>query len=217
MTGADMLSELDDHGFSDTTTTRKLVELNDALHDVCSREPWPFLEKTLQLSFDGTSGLASNFPSDFRQMLTVTDPSTGSTINAERADVIRKRNASQLTYSAAPTWFYEEAGKVKVFPIPSSGYKLDSLYLCVHPTIDGSTLESGILIPARHSRVVVVGALYKLYALEDDPENSQLFKSEFEDRILKMREDLVRTQYDRPDRIWVVDEDDWDMYSPFYS
>ena len=37
-------------------------------------------------------------------------------------------------------------------------------------------------------------------------------KAEYEDRVRKMREDLMRQQYDRPDRIFVLDEDDLDFY-----
>lgn len=209
---SDWLQELTDHGFEDTTDTRKLVAINDTLADLCSREPWPFLQKTIQLSFDGTSGKASNFPSDFRAMLTLTDPSTGATINHERADVLRKRYASQWSLVDIPVYFYMEGNFAKAYPLPTSGYKLDALYLCSHPVVDATTLEAAILLPPRHHRVVPVGALYKLYAMEDDPENSALFKAEYEDRILKMREDLSHQQYDRPDRIWVTDDDDYDTY-----
>jgi hypothetical protein len=209
---SDWLSELTDHGFEDTTNTRKLAEINATISDLCAREPWPFLQKTIQLSFDGTSGKASNFPSDFRAQLTLTDPSTGRTINWERADVLRKRYASQWSLVDAPTYFYDETGIIRAYPIPTSGYKLDSLYLCTHPVVDENTAESAILLPARHHHAVPVGTLYKLYAMEDDPENSALFKAEYEDLIMKMREDLSRLQYDRPDRIWVLDDDDYDMY-----
>lgn len=208
---SDWLQELTDHGFEDTTDTRKLVAINDTLADVCSREPWPFLEKTLQFSFDGTSGKPSNFPTDFKALVTLTDPSTGRTINHERRDVLQKRYASQWSLVDIPVYFYMESGVARAYPIPTSGYKLDSLYLATHPVVTSATLEAEILIPPRHHRVVPIGALYKLYAMEDDPENSSLFKAEYEDRIQKMREDLSHLQYDRPDRIWVTDADDWDI------
>jgi hypothetical protein len=209
---SDMTAEMDDHGFGDTPATRKLSVLNDTIGDLCSREPWPFLQKTLQLSFDGTSGKASNFPADFRSILALTDPSNGSTIGWERGDVLRKRNASQWSLVATPYCFYDEAGIVRAYPIPPSAYKLDMLYLCTHPVVDGSTLEAAILLPARHHRILVVGSLYKLYTMEDDPELAGVFKQEYEDRYMKMREDLSRVQYDRPDRIWMTDYDDYDTY-----
>lgn len=208
----DMIAEMDDHGFGDTTTIRKVSLLNATVSNLCAIEPWPFLEKTIQLSFDGTSGKASNFPADFRAQLTLTDPSTGRTINHERADVLRKRYASQWGLVDSPLYFYKETGIIRAYPLPTSGYKLDSLYLCVHPVLTSGSLETDILLPPRHHRVLVAGTLYKLYTLEDDPELGQVFKQEYKDNIADMREDLVQQQYDRPDRIWVTDDDDYDMY-----
>ena len=132
---SDWIQELTDHGFEDTTETRKVALLNATLSDVCAREPWPFLQKTIQLSFDGTSGKASNFPSDFRALLALTDPSTGRTINWERADVLRKRFASQWSLVDSPTYCYDEAGIIRAYPIPTSGYKLDAFYICTHPQV----------------------------------------------------------------------------------
>lgn len=209
---SDMIAELDDHGFGDTTTTRKVALLNATISNLCGLEPWPFLEKSFQLSFDGTSGKASNFPSNFRALLTLTDPSTGRTINHERADVLRKRYADQWSLVDAPNFFYTESGLIRAYPIPPSGYKLNSLYLCTHPVLTSNSLEADILIPARHHRVPVAGTLYKLYTMEDDPELASVFKAEYKDNIADMREDLSHLQYDRPDRIWVTDDDDYDSY-----
>ena len=39
-----MISDIDDHGFEDSSEERKLAVLNDVYQDVLSREAWPFLE-----------------------------------------------------------------------------------------------------------------------------------------------------------------------------
>jgi len=206
----DWLSELDDHGFEDTVTGRKLAVLNDTIADICSREPWPFLEKTLQLDYDGSSAEATNWPSDFSKALVLTDPTNGIVLNWERLDTVRKRHPANLTDVAAPYLFYMIGSKVYPYPTPPNGTVLDLAYLAFHPQVTDSTVEADILIPARHHCVVPVGALYKLYMMEDDPELAQVFSQEYESRIEKMREDLMRQQYDRPDAIFVNDEDYFD-------
>lgn len=211
---AAIISEIDDHGFADTSSTRKVGIINDTIADICSREPWPFLEKEASLAFDGTTGSPSNVPADFSKLVGLHDPSTGAAVSWERWEVIRKRFANQLTILGlgAPINYYFVGGKLKVYPIPASSQTLDMDYICFHPTVDASTLEAAILIPARHSRAITLGSLYKLYALEDDPELSAVFAGEYEHRLSIMREDLVRTQYDTPDRIFVQDADDYDVY-----
>lgn len=210
-----LISELDDHGFGDTPTTRKVGVINDTIADVCSREPWPFLEKELTLTFNGSTSVPSNTPADFSKAVGLHDPSTGAAVSWERWEVIRKRYANQLTTLGlgAPINYYFVGGQLKVYPIPASSQTLDLDYVCFHPTVAQGSLETSILIPARHSRVIVLGSLYKLYSMEDDPELSAVFSAEYEHRISIMREDLIRVQYDTPDRIFVQDPDDYDDYS----
>jgi hypothetical protein len=210
----DLVSELNDHGFEDTASTRKVGIINDTIADICSREPWPFLEKELTLTFDGANALPSNFPVDFSKAIGLHDPSSGASISWERWEVIRKRFANALGSlgQGAPINYYFVGGKLKVYPIPSASQTIDLDYLAFHPTVNAASLETDILIPARHSRVIVLGSLYKLYSMEDDPELSAVFSSEYEHRISIMREDLIRVQYDTPDRIFVQDADDYDTY-----
>lgn len=209
-----LVSELDDHGFADTASARKVGVINDTIADICSREPWPFLEKEFQLTFDGANGLPSNFPADFSKAVGLHDPATGFPIAWERWEVIRKRFANQLNVLGlgSPINYYFVAGKLKVYPIPAATQLIDLDYICFHPTVTAATLEAGILVPARHSRVIVLGSLYKLYSMEDDPELSTVFATEYEHRLSIMREDLIRVQYDTSDRIFVQDADDYDTY-----
>jgi len=61
---SEIIDDLEDHGFEDTSEARKLAALNDTLWDVTGREPWPFLEKSVALSFNGSSSTPTNLPSD---------------------------------------------------------------------------------------------------------------------------------------------------------
>ncbi len=212
---AALVAEIDDHGFADTTSGRKVGVINDTIADICSREPWPFLEKEILLTFNGASPLPSNMPVDFSKAVGLHEPSSGNAVNWERWEVVRKRFASQLATLGlgSPLNYYFVGGKLKIYPIPTAAQTLNMDYVAFHPTVSAGTLESGILIPARHSRVIVLGSLYKLYSMEDDPELSQVFAQEYEHRLSIMREDLIRIQYDKPDHIFVQDPEDYD-HSP---
>jgi len=69
-------------------------------------------------------------------------------------------------------------------------------------------LQASILLPPRHHQTIVLGALFRLYKMEDDPENGNMFQVDYENKIQQMHEDLFRRQYQRSDQIFVVDEDD---------
>jgi hypothetical protein len=202
---ADILSELNDHGFEDTASSRKVSILNDTVADVCSREPWPFLEKEITLTFNGSSAVPTNWPSDFSKEVGVNSPA-GYKLTWERWDALRERYATDLAATGAPRHFYFVKNQLKAYPIPASTDTLNMEYICWHPELSETSVEADILIPARHHRVLVVGTLTKLYAMEDDPELSQLFQGMYQERLRMMREDLMRVQY-APDSILVFDDD----------
>lgn len=212
MNVADIVAELDDHGFSDTASTRKLAFLNDTVWDICSRLPWSFLEAEVDLTFDGTNPQPTNWPANFKAALMVTDPTTGNQIRWERWDSVQRTFANAMTQGGAPNVYYFVAKKGRFYPVPGASQTLHMLYLRRHPTLLQSDLESAILIPADHHEAITLGTLVKLYRMEDDPELSILFKGEFEERLAKMTEDLERTQYDSNDMVFMVDPEDYDAY-----
>ena len=218
MTPADILSELDDHGFADTSTTRKMSVLNDTIADVCSREPWPFLEKEITLTFDGTNAYPSNLPTDFSKVLGIQDLLLGRPIRFERWEVIRKKFGSNVTQQnlGDAMYYYFVKGQPRIYPTPAASSSMQLEYVCWHPTIQQSDPETAILLPPRHHRVLTLGSLYKLYSLEDDPELASAFEAEYEHRISIMREDLIRVQYDSPDHIYMSDIDYFDEGGPWY-
>jgi hypothetical protein len=58
--------------------------------------------------------------------------------------------------------------------------------------------------------VLVTGALYKLYLMEDDAELSAQFERHFENRIERMRVDLHQRQIDREEYIIDVDPESYE-------
>lgn len=209
MTVADMLADINSHGFTDTPDTQKLILLNDTIRDVNSRERWPFLVKTTNLNFDGSSPTPTNVPSDMRAVKWITDLTTGQTIWPERDDTIFNRYGNQLTMVDIPFAFYFVGTALKFYPIPPAAtgrYQLD--YWAVQSAVDASTSESSILMPPQHHRVYTLGTLAKLYSQEDDNDLASQKFQEFEARINTMRFDLFNQQTMRQDHIFVIDEDD---------
>lgn len=206
---ADILTELTDHGFEDTSEARKVAMINDTLWDIESREIWPFLEKTATLNFDGTNPYPSNIPSDFKQVLWLYDNTNGITLWPERLSTIRDRYGSQISQVADPVWYYFVGNQLRLYPVPGTAtgrYQLD--YIATQPAVTASSVAADMLLPARHHRTIVLGTLWRLYKMEDDPENGNMFQIDYENRIMQMHEDLFRRQQQRADQIFVIDEDD---------
>lgn len=208
MDSAAMLSILDDHGFGDTATARKVEALQATVDEICAREPWPFLEK--QNSTFSLSTSTPTMPTDFRAALSLIIPSVGQVVVPERLDTITKNYPSSLTATGVPFNYYFVANQLTLLPAPDTTYTALLTYLCTHPTITSTSAETVFLIPPRHHRLIVTGTLVKLYMMEDDADLAQGFASEFERLMAVMESDVWKKQYDRTDR--VVDVwDDWDV------
>lgn len=209
MNVSDIIDELDSHGFADTETTEKLRVINDTIGDVCSREPWQFMEASEDVTLTAGDNTPT-LPTNFRAMLTFIIPSEGRVLQPERLDTIAKTYPSSLTEQGVPYFYYFVGAELRVLPVPATTYTATAFFLKNHPTVTADTVEADILIPVRHHRVITLGSLAKLYAGEDDPSNAALFDSQYEARIQLMESDTWKKQYDRPDRI--IDlwgDDDW--------
>lgn len=207
---AEIISDLNDHGFTDAATTSKVRVIQDVIWEIEAIRPWPFLETKTDLSFDGTSGLASNWPTDFRAALKLKNKATGRLLEPVRQDALEEMVGVDLAKVAAPVVYYTEAEKAYLWPVPSNGTSVRMRYLRYSAAISDTSPETAILIPKRHHRVIVLGALIRLYDMEDDPELAARFEGHYENRLQKMAEDLFLKQYDRPDYVSVIDLDLWD-------
>lgn len=207
---SEMITDLGDYGFTDSSTNTKVRALQKAIRRIERIRPWPFLETSANLTFDETSGLATNFPSNFRAALLLKDVNSGVRLEpvdqADLEDIV----GTQLAQVGAPRYYYSEAEKLKLWPVPPNGTTVRMRYLRNSDPITSSTLESAILIPARHHDVIVAGALVILYDMEDDPELAARQQSHYQEALAEMVEDLFRKQYDRPEFVRVTDPDSWD-------
>lgn len=210
----DLIDEFNDHGFTDTSITRKVALINDTIWDICSREPWPFLEKEVTLDFDGTSSAPTNFPSDFRAALAVRRNDNGDPLDPERYDVLARKYGQTLTQAGQPVVYYFKGSQLNVYFVPGAGSAVLTMeYLAHHPTLTQGSAENAILIPPQHHRAIALGALYKLYDMDDDFDIGASFQAQYEDRLMKMRNELWMRQYDRPQRIYGIDDFDLQFLS----
>jgi hypothetical protein len=222
MTVAEMMSELSDHGFDDASDARMLAVLNDANRDACSRRPWPFLEKTILLTFDGSSGVPTNSPSDLRAVTSVGIVAGGDTCSTQpqwmRRDVWLSAYASAMTTTGTPTVFTFLKGAPSFYPIPPASMTIQMDYVCRPAALADNTAEADIEMPPDfHRNVIVNGALYKLYAMEDDTDIAPTFETYYENALQTMVEFCETQQYQRSDVVYPVDLEDLGVDQAFYG
>lgn len=205
MNVSDMISELNDFGFSDISSTRMLSFLNDAYWDVCSRENWPFLEKSSAATVDAT-GLVTA-PTDIGKVQRFVDNGLGTRLEPVREDAFTQWNANQLTKTGNPDRYFFIGDQLYVFPISTTN-GLTIRYVSVPAALTISP-DSAPILPLRHHRVVLLGALVPCFFLEDDADNASVASNMFEKKINDMRNDLWLHQTDRPDTIEDVEGGDW--------
>lgn len=207
-TAQDAVDEMRDHGFDDTTDTRLLSLLNDAQNDICSREPWPFLEATIDLTFTAGNPIATNWPSNFNKALAVAKmDSSGGSLTPERLETLTKAYNNQLDVTGNPCWYYFIGSQLYVLPVPSASLTARMRYLKTPADVDLGSNQV-FTVPVRHARCCTLVALANAYFMEDEPDMGAAFEQRAENRIAAMRNDLWMRQYDRPDRILDIDEDD---------
>lgn len=209
-TVAEMVEIFDDHGFADTSESTKLVFLNDTIGDFCSREPWPFLETSINLTFDGVSSVPSNLPAELRAPKVTVDANTTRIIQPERVETIEKGNGALVTATGDPLFYYFIGSELRFAPIPPSTFVARMTHLQHSPEVDINSTSADILVPTRNWMILVFGTLQKLYDMEDDPELSARMEQHYEARIQQVRESLWRRQLDRPDHIVISDPDYYD-------
>lgn len=215
-----MMDELSDHGFTDATDERKLAVLNDAYYDICGRQPWNFLENTIDFTFDGTNAYPSNWASlagaGMRAVLNaqVDGLNSGGQISHIRYDDLLMRENAELTLtSSRPLNFYFvwAAGQLQLrfWPVPTAQTTITCWYIARPPALTDVTTEAQIWLPPEYHRSTIVnGAIYRLDAMEDDTDLAAAFQGYYEQAIARMAEFMWKQQYDKPDVIHPVDIDD---------
>ena len=211
-----IINDLVDHGFDDASTERLLAVINETYHDVCDGQPWRFLETSVDLEFDGTTGVPTNWPTDFRTLVAIFRKADGTKVEHIRYDDFIAGYAMNLNYIASPLLYYFQGTQLKAYPIPQATDVVTMEYIREPTELTETDIEANILIPKRYHRATLVnGSLYKLYLMEDDPELSSSFKALYDQAFLKMSASWL-IQIDRSDYIHHVDPDDVDDFIDFF-
>ena len=233
MTLDDMYSEMELYGFDDFEDSQKLTLLNDAYLDIVTREPWPFLEKSVAfVAPNGVSQLTVNGEMRIRKsdsvldnsaslldvnlyrvnsVLSFIDNKNSVVMTPERTDVVEK-NYKVNNLNVYPDKYYFVGEDLFVYPAVSgdTNYRMYFLQTPIAATDTGSDSDSDtFLLPARHHTLIVYGALVKAFLVNDDPQ-ATMFQNMFESRFQQMRADVWMNQYDRTERVHVLtDSYDW--------
>lgn len=206
-----MFNELTDHGFDSVSQERMLATLNAAYYDVCSREAWPFLQTRLRLTFTGSSYEPSNAPTDIRAVTAMKVEAGGSRLRRVRDDIFEEAYGDNtiLTGGGAKLFTIDGQNALHFYPAPAASDVIRCTYIRRPPPLAADTLEASILLPLEFQRACIVnGALFRLYAMEDDIDIAPTFEGFYERAISTMREQLWKNDYSTPDIIHPVDPEE---------
>lgn len=209
---AAMIEEIDDSGFTDTSPTRKVAMLNDALYDAAGREKWPHLETTLNLTFNGTDPFATNQPADLDSVLDIVNNTTFDKLEWSRLDSMDSQGLDLTQGGSAPLKWYQIGKQLRFFPVPPAGTSLRLRYTRIPVEMTEGMLSADVDWPVNHHRVLVLGALQRLYDMEDDPELAVRVEGKFEERLTRMAQSEFQRQTDRSDRIYFDPLFDADLF-----
>jgi len=206
-----IFSELDDAGYTDISPSRKLTVVQAVVWDIERRHAWPFLEKTMTLTFSGNSPIPTNMPADFRASIRVKDLTTGRRLTYIREEEFEDSVALRYTEGGDTACYYFDGTNLNVWRLPTAASTIKLKYIRWSPVLTQSSLETDFLIPKYfHRDTIVNGALMRLAVMDDDTELAPMYQTYFENGIESMVEAVFARQYDLPDHVLVTDPDDWD-------
>jgi hypothetical protein len=200
-----ILDELTSFGFEDIADTEKVRIVNEVIGDVCSREPWPFLTKESSAATVDAAGKIGGI-ADLGSVLFIVDTTTGMKLRWMRWDEFTQRYALQLTLTGDPYLYFFKGPDLYVYPIDATP-TLRVGYVKLPATVVQADAEAAIAIPPRHHWIIVEGCLVKLFAIDDDLENASAHKNAYDERLMTMRQDMFKQQWDTPDSIGVFEDD----------
>lgn len=189
---SEILAELDDHGFADTSSTRKVSTINDTYWDICAREDWPFLEVASSTPSTAVGVSALTMPTRFLRVIALSNTPGVFSLLYEDYENMAKLFPTLETLQGTPQYYYFLGSVIHLYPVPNAIVAMRLRYTTWPAELLVGEVEAGFIIPPRHHRALVLGALSKLYSMEDDLEQAQMFDTKFEERILHMKADLLR-------------------------
>lgn len=203
----DWIDNLSDYGLGDDISPDDLLsEVNKVIQDVNSRQTWPYLETTANVTLTAGQALVTA-PARLNKVRGLVIDSIGQVLVPERRETIVKKYVGGLTNQGVPFHYYFIGQSMYVYPIPQQSYTAILDYTQDEITVDATTPLASLLLPQKHHAAYFLGLLASLYAMEDDTEMYGLYQSRFEQKIVNMMDDLAMHQLDMPDRVVDVWDD----------
>jgi hypothetical protein len=198
-----------DYGFTDLSNATLLQALQSSVDSIERVRPWPFLEATATLAFNGVSGISTTTAPRIRAVLRAKDLLSGGTPKPMRMDDFEDLVGTSYTTVGTPQVYTMEAGVLSFWPIPAASCTIKLRYLQWSARLTETSPESAFLIPARHHEAILFGMLRRLYDQQDDPELAATMGEQRDRLLIDMVEDLTKWQYDEPDFVRLLDPNDW--------
>lgn len=179
--------ELLARGFQDLeasgSNTRKDYFLSRAVHQICGRQAWPFLETT-------ATGASPLTISDCGRVLSVVDTTNEAVLTYEDYRTLREWDP-KLDDLGNPTHWYQTSSTV-ISCWPTTSTTLSVRYLKIPASI-----EAGLTaIPERFHYLVIEGACAYAYRDVDNPQMADVCSNAFEEGLLAMGDELLVVNYD---------------------
>lgn len=217
MLASAIVSDVQNHGFTDISSADILLALNQVYQDLCSIESWPFLEKTLTTTFSITNPQFAS-ATDIKQILSLVNTVQGYELVPMRSDDFFKQYSNVLSLVGMPVLYHQPSvnatapngWSVSCWPIPQAATACQLRYLYIPPDL---TAPDTPVLPARFHRILTWGTLVSIYQMEDDSDSSIRFQGLYDRMLARMRDDLWSRQFDLNDSILdVTNDSDFDAY-----
>jgi len=189
-----MIAWLKLHGFEDMTDAEIAQSITFSVAELCRFRKWEFMDTVATVAV--AQGISTVLTGVGTVHSVYDDTNNHRLVPYADSDFVDMA-AGNLTELGVPLWYQVLAGSLMVFPGASTALSLRVVTTAAPPTISASSTEAQFVVPAQHHEVIAYGALYRLYALNDDTENVTIFKQLFEQGRDQMVYDVSVTNVDR--------------------
>lgn len=203
----DWIDTMEDYGFDDLDRTTLARLLDDAHKELCLREPWPFLEREESITQAANDNTLSTTLA-LGKVLGLVNTTSKYVLQPLRTDGQLKDFVGDLSLQGDPTHYYFVGDTLYLWPTPEAATSLRIRFLTEPTTLVETSQDSAVLWPAKHDSVILYAALSKAYFINDDPQGGVL-QQVMDARYQIARADLWMKQYDRTDRMIVLDDDEF--------
>lgn len=208
-----LFTDFQSHGFNDFVIADFISLLNHSYMQFNTREPWPFLEKSVIANMTISSANQFSTTTDIKQVLSVINLTQGYELAPERSDSIYKKYTNNLTTPGQPVYYHlpivnaavPNGRQIHFYPNPIAADSCQMRYIYIPALFTAGTDVP--VIPERFHRILLFGALWQAYRQEDDSGSGNDFETMFEEGIQSARQDLWDAQYDRPDYVVNIMDD----------